>query len=129
MVFDKIKKAFSGSSDEPEYIEIDLGRETKKAKVIVRPFILKSFEDINSVLNALREGYTIAVIDIKPLKSKDIIELKRSISKIKKTVDALGGNIAGFGENIIIVTPQFADIYRPPKQPSAPSAQDMLRRE
>lgn len=129
MVFDKIKKAFSGSSDEPEYIEIDLGRETKKAKVIVRPFILKSFEDINSVLNALREGYTIAVIDIKPLKSKDIIELKRSISKIKKTVDALGGNIAGFGENIIIVTPQFADIYRPPKQPSAPSAQDMLKRE
>jgi len=129
MVFDKIKKALKGSGEEPEYIEIDLGRETKKAKVLIRPFILKSFEDVNPVLNSLREGYTIAIVDIKPLKSKDIIELKRAIAKIKKTADALEGNIAGFGENIIIITPQFADIYRAPKSSPSNSAQDMLRRE
>ncbi len=111
MVFDAIKKVFSGS-DEPEYIEIDLGKEVKKTKVLVRPFVLKSFEDVNTILNFLREGYTIAIIDIKPLRSKDVIELKRAISKIKKTTDALEGSIAGFGENIIIVTPQFASIYR-----------------
>ena len=40
MVFDSIKRVFSGSED-PEYIEIDLGREVKRAKVIVRPFVLK----------------------------------------------------------------------------------------
>ncbi len=111
MVFDTIKKAFGGE-EEQEYIEIDLGKEVKKSKVMVRPFILKSFEDVNTILNSLREGYTIAVIDIKVLRSKDIIELKRAISKIKKTTDALEGSIAGFGENIIIVTPQFADIYK-----------------
>ena len=111
MVFENIKRAFS-SEEEPEYIEIDLGREVKKSKVIVRPFVLKSYEDINPILNSLREGYTIAVIDIKPLRTKDIIELKRAISKIKKTADALEGSIAGFGENIILVTPQFADIYK-----------------
>ena len=32
---------------------------------MVRTFILKSFEDVNEILNSLREGYTIAVIDIK----------------------------------------------------------------
>ena len=116
MVFDKLKKGitdvFSGTED-PEYIEIDLGREVKRAKVIVRPFILKSFEDVTPILNALREGYTIAVIDIKQLRAKDVIELKRAISKLKKTADALEGSIAGFGENTIIVTPQFADIYKP----------------
>lgn len=129
MVFDKIKKAFgAGSGEESEYIEIDLGKESKKAKVIVRPFILKSFEDVNPILNSLREGYTIAIVDIKPLKSKDLIELKRAISKIKKTADALEGNIAGFGENIIIVTPAFADVYRAPRPPANPSAQEMLRR-
>ena len=111
MVFDSIKRAF-GSEEELEYIEIDLGREVKKSKVVVRPFILKSFEDVNSILNSLREGYTIAVIDIKPLRAKDIIELKRAISKIKKTADALEGSIAGFGENIILVTPQFAEIHK-----------------
>ena len=103
----------SGEQD-AEYIEIDLGREAKKAKIMVRPFVLKSFEDVNTILNSLREGYTIAVIDIKPLKSKDIIELKRAISKIKKTADALEGKIAGFGEGIVIVTPQFADIGKVP---------------
>jgi len=114
-MFDNIKRAFGSNDDSDsvdEYIEIDLGREMKKSKVIVRPFVLKSFEDINAILNSLREGYTIAVIDIKPLRSKDIIELKRAISKIKKTADALEGSIAGFGENMIIVTPQFADIYK-----------------
>jgi len=117
MVFDRLKKsfsgAFSGGEDKPEYIEIDLGKEVKKAKVIVRPFVLKSFEDVNPILNALREGYTIAVIDFKNLKKRDIIELKRAISKIKKTVDALEGSISGFGENIIIATPEFAEIYKP----------------
>ncbi len=118
MVFKKVRDRFSkfvggSSGEEPEYIEIDLGQEAKKAKIIVRPFVLKKFEDINNILTSLREGYTIAVIDIKALKSKDIIELKRAIAKIKKTADALEGSIAGFGENTIIVTPQFAEIYKP----------------
>lgn len=98
--------------EDSEYIEIDLSKEVKKSKVIVRPFVLRHFEDVNEILNSLREGYTIGIIDIKPLRSKDIIELKRAISKIKKTADALEGSIAGFGENLIIVTPQFADIHR-----------------
>ena len=117
MVFKKVRDKFSkfvggSSGEEQEYIEIDLGQESKKAKIIVRPFVLKKFEDVNSILASLREGYTIAIIDIKPLKSKDIIELKRAIAKIKKTADALEGSIAGFGENTILVTPQFAEIYK-----------------
>jgi len=117
MAFKKIRDKFSGlfggSEEDQEYIEIDLGQEAKKTKIMVRPFVLKSFDDITPILNSLREGYTIAIIDIKILKAKDIIELKRAIAKIKKTADALEGSIAGFGENTIIVTPSFADIYKP----------------
>jgi SepF-like predicted cell division protein (DUF552 family) len=115
MVFDKIKKAFSGSIDEmsgDEYIEIDLGQERKDKKILVKLFDLRQYEDINNILNALREGYTIAVIDMRVLKQKDSIELKRAISKVKKTIDALDGNIAGFGENIVIATPSFAQIHK-----------------
>ena len=61
----------------------------------------------------MREGYTIAVIDIQTLRKKDVIELKRAISKIKKTTEALEGNITGFGENIVIATPAFAQIHIP----------------
>jgi SepF-like predicted cell division protein (DUF552 family) len=112
MVLKKLKELFGSNPSESEYVEIDLGQELKKNKVVVRPFILRQFEDINEILNVLREGYSIAVIDIKPLKSKDVIELKRAISKIRKTAEALEGSIAGFGENIIIVTPSFAEIHK-----------------
>jgi len=112
---------FFGKEEQPEYIEIDLGEEVKKNKVKVRPFVLKQYEDVNEILNHLREGYTIAVIDINELKKKDMIELKRVIAKIKKTADALEGQIAGFGENTIIVTPSFAEIHKPTRQPQPQS--------
>ena len=89
----------------PDFIEIDLEQEKSESKILIKTFVLKVYEDINPILNALREGYTIAIIDIKTLKSKDVIELKRAISKIKKTVEALDGKIAGFGENTVIATP------------------------
>jgi SepF-like predicted cell division protein (DUF552 family) len=115
MVFKRIKDAFSGSfGGEPlgeDYVEIDLEEREKENKVMVKVFVLKQYEDVNTILNSLREGYTIAIIDFKILKQKDPIELKRAISKIKKTVDALEGSIAGH-ENIIIVTPSFAKIEK-----------------
>jgi len=96
-----------GNNEEisPDFIEIDLEQEKSDSKILIKTFTLKVYEDINPILNSLREGYTIAVIDIRTLKSKDVIELKRAISKIKKTVEALEGKIAGFGENTIIATP------------------------
>ena len=115
MVFDRIRKAFSNSINEindAEYIEIDLGKDKKEKKILVKLFDLKQYEDVNQILNALREGYTIGIIDMKVLKQKDSIELKRAISKIKKTIDALNGSIAGFGENIVIATPSFARIHK-----------------
>jgi len=108
-----IRKFFGRGNPDEDYVEIDLeSLEPKENKVFVRPFILKNFDDITDILNYLREGYTIAVIDIKPLKTKDIIELKRAIAKIKKTTEALEGSIAGFGDNTIIATPSFAKIDR-----------------
>lgn len=113
-----IKKFFGGSDSSDDYVEIDLDSlEPKQNKVLVKPFVLRSFEDITDILNSLRDGYTIAVIDIKPLKTKDIIELKRSVAKIKKTIEALEGSIAGFGDNTIIATPSFAKIHRDVQEP------------
>ena len=115
MVFDKIKRAFSKSLGEDtgdEYLEIDLGKEEQEQKVFVKLFAIKDYEEVNVILNALREGYTIAVIDIKALRQRDPLELKRAVAKIKKTTDAMEGNIAGFGENVVIVTPSFAKIHK-----------------
>jgi len=115
MVLDKLKKwvGSNNSSLTEDYVEIDLGQEQAKSKVNVRPFVLRKFDDVSEILNSLREGYTIAVIDISTLRKKDVIELKRAVAKIKKTTEALEGSITGFGENIVIATPQFAEISIP----------------
>jgi SepF-like predicted cell division protein (DUF552 family) len=121
MVIDRIKRAFKSKDEDieefdDEYLEIDLEKEQQEHKVIVKLFTLKQYEDVNDILTALREGYTIAVIDIRYLRKKDSIELKRAVSKIKKTTDALEGSIAGFGENMVIVTPSFAKIHKEPER-------------
>ncbi|MBD3262965.1 DUF552 domain-containing protein [Candidatus Woesearchaeota archaeon] len=104
-----------------DYVELeaDLGKELK-SKVLVKPFTLNKYEDVKAVLNAVREGRTISILNIAPLKEKDLTELKRAIDKVKKTVDASEGDIAGFGENWLIVTPSFAKVWRKPKAKPQP---------
>ncbi len=96
-----------------EYVELDTssGHEPDQ-KVLVRPFVITDFNDVKDILDSLRESYTIALINIKPLKEKDLLELKRAINKLKKTCEAIEGDIAGFGDDYIVVTPSFATIYR-----------------
>ncbi len=99
--------------DEEDYLEIDAGKDIgTKQKIVVKPFVVEEFAHVKPALDALREGYTIALINIKPIKDKDIVELKRAVNKLKKTCDAIEGDIAGFGEDWIVVTPNFAEIYR-----------------
>ena len=114
---EKLSEKVSGEEPEEKAAEeyVELGPEAVeegKAKIVVRPFVVEDFDDIKQVLDSLREGYTIALVNIKPLKEKDLIELKRAINKLKKTTDAIDGDIAGFGEDYIVATPSFASVYR-----------------
>lgn len=117
-IFSRIKGKLTSPTDEyadlsEEYVEINTTKDIgKKSKIVVKPFVIENFVDIKECLDALREGYTVALINIKPIKDKDIVELKRAVNKLKKTCDAIEGDIAGFGEDWIVVTPSFAHIYR-----------------
>ncbi|HLC73744.1 MAG TPA: cell division protein SepF [Candidatus Nanoarchaeia archaeon] len=120
-IFSKIKEKVGMNNDFNEfpeeftndYVQIDAEKKvTGKTKVIVRPFMIEDFSDIKPMLDAIREGYTIALVNIKPLKDKDIMELKRAVGKLKKTCEAIEGDIAGFGEDWLVITPSFAQIHR-----------------
>jgi len=116
---DKLKEKVSGNgaevlheAEEEGYVELGTEAAETKSKITVRPFVIEDFESIKPILDSLREGHTIALVNIKPLKDKDLVELKRAINKIKKTCDAIEGDIAGFGDNWIAVVPSFAQIHR-----------------
>ncbi len=120
--FQKIKEKIAGfgKDDYPDefnddFIEIDSNAEAaskQKAKIIVRPYAIEDFTDIKQVIDDLRDGYTIALVNIRSLKDKDLVELKRAVNKLKKTTDAMEGDIAGFGDDFLVITPSFAQIYR-----------------
>lgn len=103
---------FEEGEAEEEYVELDATEAGGMSKVTVRPFSIEDFSDIKPILDALRDGKTIALINIKPLKEKDLIELKRAVNKLKNTCDAIEGDIAGFSDDYIVATPSFATIYR-----------------
>ena len=64
-------------------------------------------------LNDLREGFTVALLNVKLLKDKDVTELKRAVSTLKKTCNAINGDIAGFGDDWLVATPGFAQVFIP----------------
>ena len=119
--FSQLKDKLSKSSadeefmDEPheEYVELATDDELETtSQSIIRPFTLDYFEDVKPIIDSVRNGHTIALINIRPLKERDINELKRAIDKIRKTCEALEGEIAGFTENIVIATSNVAKIHK-----------------
>jgi SepF-like predicted cell division protein (DUF552 family) len=127
--FSKMKEKLSGPKyeeleQETGYVELENDGEVSKSKVLVRPFMLDDFDDVKPVLDSLREGYTIALVNIRPLKDKDLVELKRAINKLKKTTDAIEGEIAGFGDDFLVITPSFASIYRSKQMKAVAEAAD-----
>lgn len=120
---EKFAKPAEEELERADYVEVQ--QETPKedkSRVMVRPFVIEEFEDIKEILDVLREGTTIALVNIKPLKDKDLVELKRAISKLRKTCEAIEGDIAGFGEDYIVAVPYFAKIHRnaPVQQQQSP---------
>ncbi|MFA6089151.1 MAG: cell division protein SepF [Candidatus Woesearchaeota archaeon] len=128
-ITDAITRPFKRADDDDEgepqnYLELETQKDqpaSESNKIVVRTFSIEDFQDIKPILDAIREGYTIALVDVKPIRSKDVIELKRTVNKLKKTVEAIEGDIAAFGDDWIVVTPQFAKIYRPDSATSAPA--------
>ena len=115
--FKRFKKTAYDEEDnveaEDEYVELNSDAlRGATNQVIVRPFNLDDFAAIKPILDAIRGRETICLVNIRPLKDKDLIELKRAINKLKKTCDAVQGDIAGFGEDYIVITPDWAKIHR-----------------
>ena len=102
---------FNADESEEDYVEWNEKSEESR-KILVKPIILRKDTDIDSILNSLRHGNFIALLDIKFMKERDLDYLKKAIDKIKKTCQAINGGIAGIGDDFIVATPASVKIYR-----------------
>lgn len=120
--FSRIKNSFTTPDYDQdattnEYVEIEKNNfdNDSKSNLMIRSFTLDDFEDVKPILEEMRLGRTVCLVNIRPLKEKDIIELKRSINKLKKTCGAIDGDIAGFDNDWIVIVPTNVSIYKSPE--------------
>jgi len=94
-----------------EYVELDSVNEAEASKVKIRVHTLHEYGDAEKVQSMLRDQ-NIVWVKIKPLKDKDMTDLKRAIERIKKTVRSIDGDVAGIDEDWLIATPSYAHVHR-----------------
>jgi len=112
----KIKPEPETEGLEEGYIEIN-AEEIKEVepKLYVKVYFPRDFAEIRYILDDLREGYYICFINITHLRNKNKEALKHAIEKIKRTVDAINGDIVMVDEDWLIATPSIVRIYREKK--------------
>lgn len=106
-LFEKIR-----GYDEDEYIELDAETEEPSGKrVLVEVERMDNYNDSDRIQRKVRDG-SVMLVKVRDLKMKDITELKRAIEKVKKTCLAVDGDIAGIGDDWIVVCPKHVKIHR-----------------
>ncbi|MFB6100498.1 MAG: cell division protein SepF [Candidatus Nanohalobium sp.] len=96
---------------EDDFVELDAKPANEQDDVVVRAETLQELEDVETVQEHLRNNH-IVWVNIQPLKNRDMSQLKRAVKRLKKTVRAVDGDIAGVDEEWIVVTPEYATIER-----------------
>lgn len=99
-------------NEEPRYMEVAWGKEGNEGKSFVRVVNLNDYTDVEVVLEYLRDRRNLIILKIKPRLVQEKMELKRALKRIQRTAAAIGGDIAGIKEDVILITPPDVEIWR-----------------
>ncbi|MCK5299533.1 MAG: cell division protein SepF [Candidatus Aenigmarchaeota archaeon] len=110
--FNKLKiKDEDDIVSEMEYIEVDDFERDGRGHFMIRIETLTDFADTTLIQEHVRKG-NIVWVKIRPLKEKDMSELKRAIDRLRKTCIAINGDIAGVDDDFIVLTPPGIVVHR-----------------
>ena len=120
MPFDFLRRegeneASSDTSVGADFVELDAEVENRDEQVVIRAETLQELHDIEEVQEHLRNDH-IVWVNIGPLKNRDMADLKRAIKRLKKTIRAIDGDMAGVDESYILTCPEYAEIARSTKE-------------
>ncbi len=112
-LFSRSEEEIMPEIEREEYMEVNAmgSQEIPTGKIGVRIERLNEFADTEKILRSVRMG-SVIFLKIKGLKEKDMGELKRAVDKLKKTVIANNGDIAGIEQDWLVLAPKHAMISR-----------------
>ncbi|MBU0898726.1 MAG: cell division protein SepF [Nanoarchaeota archaeon] len=124
MVFEKLRgmaREENYENDNGDYVEVGVTdtlatpsrmmRDVSLGKIGIKIDKLTDFGDTERILRNVRDGKLI-FLKIKTLREKDMGELKRAVERLRKTVIAGNGDIAGVEQDWLILTPEAMVIHR-----------------
>ena len=80
-------------------------------KIYIKSQTLSSLEDLDSVKDEIISG-NIVIVRLGPLAEKSTEDVKKAVSELYDFSQQIGGDIARLGEERIILTPSFIEIWR-----------------
>ncbi|UEC42533.1 MAG: hypothetical protein METHAR1v1_680007 [Methanothrix sp.] len=104
-----------GRSGDEDYVHIDLGQFEEvsargPSEILVRMAELSDLEVLPEIKMEIRKG-NLVLVDISPMRrEKDLLD--EAIGELKAAVQELRGDIAGLGDNLVIVVPTNMRIDR-----------------
>ena len=98
-----------GYVDLEKYVETKTS-ETSSATMHVAVGEIQRYEDIKEISNYVYGG-NILILDFSPISDEEVI-LKRITNELKKMAKDIDGDIAGIGNNLMIISPSGVKVDR-----------------
>lgn len=106
---DKKTGDVGGYVDLEKYVE-STGGETTGAKMHVRVGEIQRYEDLKDFTDYVYGG-NVLILDFSPIAEEEVM-LKRITNDLKKLTQEINGDIAGIGNNLMIIAPSDVKIER-----------------
>ena len=97
-----------GYVDLEKYVESD--NKTMPAKMHVRVGEIQKYEDLKGFSDYVYGG-NVLILDFSPIAEEEVI-LKRITADLKKLSQEINGDIAGIGNNLMIIAPSDVKVER-----------------
>ena len=106
---DKKSSDVGGYVDLEKYVE-STGSKLQGAKMNVRVGEIQRYEDLKEFSDYVYGG-NVLILDFSPIADEEVI-LKRITNDLKKLTNEINGDIAGIGNNLMIIAPADVKIER-----------------
>lgn len=106
---DKTSGDVDGYVDLEKYVD-STGSQNTGANMFVRVGEIQRYEDLKEFADYVYGG-NVLILDFGPIAEEEVI-LKRITNELKKLADEVNGDVAGIGNNMMIVSPSAVKIER-----------------
>ena len=108
-------KKIYGGTKENENLVIPLESAEDPAglpqRVYLKALPLRSLDDVDTIKQEVRLG-NILILKISPLAKRSVEEVKMAVGDLFEFSRLIGGDIARLGEERVVITPSFVQIWR-----------------